>query len=182
MSNCFVIFPKCGFHFVETKYGAANAVITQSGSDCGHLAVRVDSSHLGGIAFENCQFMAAVEIGPDNTGPVKLTNCGFWGAPRTGSQLVLEGPATVTVVAGHFREWDFYNEDKPCIQAVNGSLLMSSCEFTAEMNALWHIHMGGKLKSAAIVGCRFAHGQAKITQDLPEEVKKNIQIIGNITA
>jgi len=61
ISNCFVIWPKIGFHFIRTQTragGMANAVITQSGSDIGPLAVRVDSvQQHAGIAFENCQFM-----------------------------------------------------------------------------------------------------------------------------
>src|SRR5664279_2950714 len=43
ISNCFVIFPKIGFHFDDFGHGPGNAVITQSGSDICPVAVRVDS-------------------------------------------------------------------------------------------------------------------------------------------
>ncbi|MBN1542040.1 hypothetical protein JW992_07810, partial [candidate division KSB1 bacterium] len=61
MVNCFVIWAKVGFRFIETPGNPmgndpqANILITQSGSDIGPLAVLVEKSqyHVG-IAFENC--------------------------------------------------------------------------------------------------------------------------------
>ncbi|MGC9328690.1 MAG: hypothetical protein ACP5I1_13730, partial [Candidatus Hinthialibacter sp.] len=44
MVNCFVIFPKIGFHFIHTDHGDPNVVLTQCGSDIGPVAVRVDAS------------------------------------------------------------------------------------------------------------------------------------------
>lgn len=80
ISNSFVIWPKIGFHFVKQKAGTGNALITQSGSDLGPVAVKIDELQPhAGVAFENCQFMSGFEIGSDNKGPVKLANCGFSG-------------------------------------------------------------------------------------------------------
>ncbi|MHB0999660.1 MAG: glycosyl hydrolase family 28-related protein [Armatimonadota bacterium] len=177
MSNCFVIWAKVGMHFVHTKSpvgGLANAVITQSGSDIGPLAVKVDEvqSHAG-IAFENCQFMSGFEIGPDNKGPVKLSNCGFWGSAGAGSQMVLNGQGSVTLTAVHFSDWA---NDKPCIQANNGSLLTSNCDFIGSPNNTSHIYLGKDLISASIIGNRFRHGGPKITN----ESQGDVQILGNL--
>ena len=177
ISNCFVIWAKVGFHFVKTERGMANALITQSGSDLGPLAVMVEQvqSHAG-IAFENCQFMSGFEIGTDNTGPVKLSNCGFWGRPGAGSQMVLKGKGTVTLTATHFHKWDYDNEQKACVQSLNGSLLMTNCDFMKEGNPSPHIFLGSELKSAVLIGNRFQHGEAKIIN----QSRGDVQILGNV--
>ncbi len=86
ISNSFVIFPKIGFHFDDFGHGPGNAVITQSGSDICPVAVRVDRTQAhAGAQFVNAQFMSTLEVGPQNQGPVKLANCGFWGTPPPGN-------------------------------------------------------------------------------------------------
>ena len=180
ISNCFVILAKEGFHFIRTNStegGLANALITQSGSDEGPLAVKVDEVQPhAGVAFENCQFMSGFEIGPDNRGPVKLTNCGFWGYPEAGSQMILNGQGTVTLTATHFDDWDQANENKPCINVFGGSLLINNCDFKGFEPPSTHIYLGPKVKSASIIGNRFQHGGMKIINDS----KGDIQILGNV--
>jgi len=172
ISNCFVIWAKVGMHFIRTETragGTANAVITQSGSDIGPLAVKVDQVQPhAGIAFENCQLMSGFEIGPDNTGPVKLTNCGFWGQAEAGSQMVLKGQGTVFLTACHFSQWD---ADKPCIDAQNGSLLMSGCDFMAKGTP---VRLGKDVSGASLTGNRFRGGEPA------NESECDIQITGNI--
>lgn len=180
MTNCFVIWAKVGFLFAESKNaegkgrGTANILITQSGSDIGPVAVRVDKvqSHAG-VAFENCQFMTGIEIGPQNKGPVKFSNCGFWGKSGTGSQVISDGDCTVTMVGCHFRPWD---TKKPMVIVNRGSLLMSSCDFTEVDDLEAHIVLGEGLKSAAIVGNRFQSEGIKITN----VSKGDVQILGNV--
>jgi len=180
VSNSFVIFAKVGFHFIRTNTtngGLANVLITQSGSDGGLLAVKIDEVQPhAGVAFENCQFMSGFEIGPDNWGPVKLTNCGFWVAPKTGSQMILNGQGTVTLTATHFDDWDRANENKPCIEAFNGSLLMNNCDFNGIEFPSPHIFLGPDVKSASIIGNRFQHGQMLIVN----LSKGDVQIVGNV--
>jgi hypothetical protein len=96
----------------------------------GPLAVKIDAvqSH-SGVIFENCQFMSGFEIGPLNSGPVKLNNCGFWGRPGSGSQIDLLGPCTLTCTATHFHKWDYDNLGRACVTVTNGSLLMTQCDF-----------------------------------------------------
>ena len=177
ISNSFVIWAKIGFHFIKTSTpagGLGNVLITQSGSDVGPLAVKVDQvQDHAGVIFENCQFMSGLEIGPDNKGPVKLTTCGFWGNAVAGSQMILNGKGTTTLTACHFREWD---KEKPCINASNGSLLMNACDFMGKESNISHIYLGEDVKSAAIIGNRFEHGGPKITNNS----KGDVQILGNV--
>jgi hypothetical protein len=177
ISNCFVIWPKIGFHFIRTTTrvgGMANAVITQSGSDIGPLAVMVDSVQPhAGIAFENCQFMSGIEIGPENRGPVKLANCGFWGMPGSGSQLIANGQGSVFLTACHFSKWD---QAKPCVEVTNGTLLMNSCDFQGGTAESTHIALGKGVKSAALVGNVFRGGAINVAN----ESDGDLQMIGNV--
>jgi len=180
MTNCFVIWAKIGFHFVETKdsegksRGLANILVTQSGADCGPVAVKVDRvQNHAGVAFENCQFMTGIEIGPENKGPVKFSNCGFWGVSGTGSQLISDGDCTVTMVGCHFSPW---NTKKPMVIVNNGSLLMSSCDFGEVDNLEAHIILGKELKSASILGNRFRKEGIKVVNNSTGEV----ELVGNV--
>jgi len=97
ITNCFVIFPLIGFHFNDFGHGPGNTVLTQSGSDIGPLAVRVDAVQPhSGVQFVNGQFMGTIEVGESNTGPVKLSNCGFWTVPETKMQIDKRGPSTLS--------------------------------------------------------------------------------------
>ncbi|KUK94844.1 MAG: S-layer domain protein [Methanothrix harundinacea] len=187
ISDCFVIFANVGFHFNGTSHGLANALITQSGSDIGPLAVKIDKVQPhAGVAFENCQFMSGFEIGPHNWGPVKLTNCGFWGYSDdefdTGSQMILNGQGTVMLTATHFNDWDWTGEGKACIEVLNGSLLMSNCDFRGFDEPFiykpLHVYIGPNVKSAAIIGNRFQHGRIGIVN----ESRGEIEVAGNVRA
>jgi hypothetical protein len=190
ISNCFVIWSKVGFHFIRTNTtsgGLPNVLITQCGSDEGPLAVKIEELQPhAGVAFENCQFMSGFEIGPDNWGPVKLTNCGFWGYSEGGfntrSQMLLNGQGTVTLTATHFNDWDWAGDGSPCVEVLNGSLLMNNCDFggyqALPTYALTHIFLGPKVKSASIIGNRFQKTKIKIIN----ESKGDIEIMGNVNA
>ena len=154
MSNCFVIFPKIGWHFVRTAAGEPNAVLTQCGSDIGPIAVQVDASQgHAGLAFSNCQFMATIKVGAQNAGPVKFSNCGFWPIAKTESQAVLEGPGTVTFVGCHFAGWG----NAPCIDVRGGVALIQSCEF--KQAGKTQLRVGPKVAGVTVMGCRLAGGE-----------------------
>jgi len=152
ISNCFVIFPRLGFHFNDFGHGAGNAVITQSGADICPVAVRVDrvQAHAG-VQFINGQFMATIEIGEKNQGPVKLTNCGFWGVPQTKEQIGKQGSSTLMLTACHFTGWDAKRKGEPCIRAGGGRLIINGCEFADQGKR--QIVLEKKLVAASITGC-----------------------------
>ncbi len=154
ISNSFVIFPRIGFHFDDFGHGPGNAVVTQSGGDICPVAVQVDRTQgHAGVQFVNGQFMSTVEIGPKNQGPVKFTNCGFWGTEATREQIRHQGPGTLVLSACHFTGWDHAGKGDPCVRAASGRLLVNACEFLDAGKRAILLEKG--LKAAAISGCAF---------------------------
>jgi hypothetical protein len=154
ISNCFVIFPRIGFHFDDFGHGPGNAVITQSGSDICPVAVRVDRTQPhAGVQIANGQFMGTVEVGPQNQGPVKLANCGFWSIPETREQVRHSGPGSVVLTGCHFNNWDQAGKGDPCIRASGGRLVVNGCEFMPAGKRAVILEKG--LKAATIFGCTF---------------------------
>ena len=122
-----------GFHFDDFGHGPGNAVVTQSGADICTQAVRVDRTQPhAGVQFVNGQFMSTVVVGPENQGPVKLSNCGFWPVAKTGEQVVKLGQSTLMLTACHFALWDSSNKGLPCVRASGGRLCVSGCDYMAE--------------------------------------------------
>jgi len=158
ISNSFVILPRIGFHFGDFGHGAGNAVITQSGSDSGQktfsLGVRVDKtqSHAG-AQFVNGQFMSPVEIGSENQGPIKFTNCGFWGEKVSREHVRHQGDSTLMLTACHFTGWDHAGVGAPCIRASGGHLIVNGCEFMDKGKQAIVLEAG--LKAATVLGCSF---------------------------
>lgn len=169
ISNCFVIFPKIGFHFTSGEMGPGNALITQSGGDICETAVQVDATQgHAGAAFSNCQFMSRVVVSATNEGPIKFSNCGFWPIDATASQAIIEGKGTVTFTATHFAGWGSSDAKAPCIDLKSGSMIVNGCEFDAAGKT--QIELGAGTKSAAIFGCQFKGGE-KITNNAPASAK-----------
>ena len=175
ISNSFVIWAKVGFRFVHTDTpagGTGNAVITQSGSDIGPLGVLVEEvqSHAG-VAFENCQFMSGFDIGSSNKGPVKLSNCGFWGRAGAGSQMVLQGSGAVFLTATHFSAWDQAGSGVPCIEARAGKLILNGVDFMDARPAGPHISLGSGVTYASIVGVSTASEALRIANESDVEIQ-----------
>lgn len=158
LTNCFCIGYSIGFHFMATKAGEPNCLLTQCGSDIGPLAVRVDRcmKHAG-LSFLNGQFMSTVETGPDNEGPVKFTACGFWPVERTGSLAVLRGRGHVTFLGCHFSAWATGEAEAPAIDAVGGGITVSGCEFLQGSGT--QLRIGAAVDAALIYGNRLRGGQ-----------------------
>lgn len=82
--NCFIIGMKTGFRFIDSAVpgiGAGNILITGGGADICQNAVLIEQtqSH-SGVSFVNAQIYGDVIVSSDNDGPVKFTNCGFFGS------------------------------------------------------------------------------------------------------
>jgi len=171
MTNCFVIFPKIGYHFIQTPQGKPNAVLTQCGSDIGPCAVRVDASQdHAGVAFSNSQFMSTIITGAKNRGPVKFSNCGFWPTKDTRQQAIIEGGGLVTFSTCHFSGW---GTTVPCLQVLSGSVIVSGCDFNPPGSGRQAIELGPATRSAAIVGNRLSH-RARIVNHAPSSASVQI--------
>jgi hypothetical protein len=163
ISSSFVIFPKIGFHFDDFGHGPGNAVITQSGSDICSVAVRVDRSQPhAGVEFANAQFMGSFEVGPQNQGPVKLANCGFWGTAASREHVRHSGPSSLLLTACHFNGWDHAGKGDPCIRSAGGRLVVNGCEFMDQGKQAITLEKG--VKAATILGCLFRGPQAVVDQ------------------
>jgi len=193
MFDCFVILAKVGFRFIPLQLepgkdlGQApqgNILITQSGSDLSPLAVVVEAvQDHAGIAFENCQFMNSIEINETNTGPVKLTNCGFWGQCRSGSVILNKGKGEVFLTNCHFSAWEDRNNPyqwdpkHPFIDCQNGSLLMTACVFKDYGHTPdHHVRLGPNVVSAVLNG-NIVHGGGKVK--VQNQASGDVQIFGN---
>ena len=190
MVNCFVIWAKVGFRFIETKGDPvgndpqANVLITQSGSDVGSLAVVVEKTQYHcGIAFENCQFMDGILIEEGNRGPVKLTNCGFWGWAESlgGTHIVNKGEGTVYLTACNFNAKNWiechWKPEIPFIKMEKGTLQIMNSRFQDNGNTPdAHIYLGEKVRSAVIIGNSVEGGDLHVAN----RSKGDVQIIGNV--
>lgn len=157
MSNCFAISYAVGYHFLSREDGPGNALLTQCGSDVGPLAVKVDAvQNHSGVAFLNGQFMAGIEIGERNYGPVKFTNCGFWGLENvTDHHVMIGGGSHVTFNSCHFAWWAQQNRQSPAIIAGSGNLTVTACEFVDEDPQKGHIELRDGVETAQIVSNYF---------------------------
>jgi len=157
MTNCFVIFARIGYHFVRGRGtggrgGPGNVVLTQCGADVGVVGVQVDElqGHAG-VAFVNGQFMntVSVNIGRKNRGPVKFSNCGFWGTGDTTSHVINAGTGPLVLTGCHFIGWDRRNHGDPAIRIVRGAVLINGCVF---MDAAPGVVLESGVESAIVTG------------------------------
>ncbi len=164
-TNCFCIFYKVGFHFIKTDAGSPNVMLTQSGSDLGPYAVLVDDcqSHAG-ISFSNAQLFGRVKISDTNTGPVRFSGCGFFGATREEPfrdpvHLEVAGSGHVSLDNCHLITLDPRNTGKVSVTASGGGLTVMNCVFLDAGRTQFQLEEG--LRTAIITGNTF-HGPERI--------------------
>lgn len=158
VNNCFVIFPKIGFHFMDAG-GGGNVMLSQSGADICSAATQIDAtqSHAG-VTFSNSQMFGRVVIGENNTGPIRFTGCGFFGA--TAEEVVAEpshidskGKGHVGIDNCHFITLAGDNKTKINVRASGGKITISNCNFIDADRT--HIQLEEGLRSAIISGNTF---------------------------
>jgi hypothetical protein len=135
VNNCFVIFPKIGFHFKDAGGGGGNVLLSQSGADICSVATQVDAlqSHAG-VSFVNSQMFGRVVVSETNTGPVRFTGCGFFGATAEEpvaepAHLDVKGKGHVAMDNCHFIILAGDNKTKIDIRAAGGGLAVNNCQF-----------------------------------------------------
>jgi hypothetical protein len=165
MQNCFCIWYRVGFRFFAgEKGGPGNVLVTNSGSDIGPTAVRVEAvqGH-SGVSFVNGQFMSGIEVEETNTGPLKFTNCGFWPSGKIDSHAVLKGRGHTTFLGCHFTSWDARRTGAPAIDAVRGGLTVSGCDFVDAGRR--QVRIGKGVEAAVVTGNR-CRGGIRIANEL----------------
>lgn len=158
VSGCFCISYKVGFRFTSFKDGPGNVVINNSGSDIGPCAVLVDDCQgHAGVVFTGCQFMAGIVIKETNSGPVKFSNCGFWGVEGvTTTHANIKGRGHTSFSQCHFTAWDRMKTGEPAIRTGGSGLTVTGCDF---MDAgLNQIALEEGVKAAVITSNRMRGG------------------------
>ena len=182
MLNCFAICCSTGYHFMRSGDGAPNVLLMQCGCDEGaagthSTSVLVDAlEQHAGVSFVNGQFMGApsIRIGGGCDGPVKFTNCGFWGGAQTDAIAILAGTGHTTFMGCHFEWWGRQNHDAPAIELRTGSITVNGCEFLDEGKKQVAI-LGGK---AAIITANRVHGPARIINHIGSRAKIALNAVG----
>lgn len=134
LSNCFSIFYNIGFHFIGTSFGPGNALLTQSGADvCPNAVVVADCQSHAGISFVNSQLYGRIKVMDSNTGPVRFTACGLFGASVSGADEAgiadIAGNGHVSFDNCHFISLDPKNLSKTNIRINGGGLTISDSLF-----------------------------------------------------
>ena len=166
MVNCFAIFYKTGFIFDDFGNGKPNVLLTQCGHDESPSTVIINQTQYhSGVSFDNCQMMGELYINETNEGPVKFSNCGFWGTPNgrldqigTSSLMNLKGNCHVTINGCHFYGWDSNPNTKgsPAINVDCESSTITYCNFIGDGRE--HIHVGENAQKCIIMGNKFNDG------------------------
>ena len=119
-----------------------------------------------------------------NRGPIKLTNCGFWGWAESlgGTHIVNKGEGTVYLTACNFNAKNWiechWKPEIPFIKMENGTLQIMNSRFQDNGNTPdAHIYLGENVRSAVIIGNSVEGGDLHVTN----KSKGDVQIMGNVT-
>jgi hypothetical protein len=168
LTNCFAFGQHIGFHFIRGNgtgpyTGPGNVLMTQTGADMADMSILVDElqGH-SGMLVSNSQFFGDVVVGERNVGPMRFSNCGFYGSihgRRGVAQALLEGNGSVSFQNCHFISLHPANQAPVAILARHGTLSLQGCEFMTPGRAQVRLEPG--VRRAVIVGNQFA-GRAEI--------------------
>lgn len=168
MVNCFAIFYKIGFHFIKTEAGSPNVLLTQCGADIGPYAVLAeDVQGHAGVSFVNSQLFGRVTVNATNTGPLRFTNCGFFGATRENPfqepiHFDIAGTGHVSLSNCHFITLDPLNRMQIGVRAAGGGLSIVNSYFMDPGRT--HVQLEPGLRTAVIFGNTF-RGEARIVNN-----------------
>lgn len=174
VSNSFSIFYNVGFRFIRTNDGSPNVLLTQSGADiCPDAVLVEDCQSHAGVSFSNSQIFGRVTVKESNTGMVRFTNCGFFGATREDVKepihLDQKGRGHVSFDNCHFITLDPKNTARINLLASAGSLSVVNCLFK-DLGRV-HVQLEEGLRSAVLMGNTF-DGQAAIVN----HSRANVQV------
>lgn len=183
MTNCFAISYKTGIHFISASDpGPGNYLLTQSGADCSDVAVQIDATQgHSGVSFSNSQIFGRIVVGDGNSGPVKFTSCGLFGASgkvEAQDMIHIAGRGKIS-----FDNCSFYAIDPTpkCdffIHAASGRLGINNSTFINSKNTVQNITpvvLGENTISAII-----AHNEFYGSKQIVNNAKKNVIIESNL--
>lgn len=183
-SNCFCIYYRYGFKFIDTlgtkpdgspRRGQGSGVYTNCYPDICKTSIYVEEVQPNsGISFINGMIMGGVEVAESNKGQVKFVACGFWANRDQETHARLQGRGAAIFEGCHFTNWDRVNQGLPCIDANNKSLIVTGCEFSADNpDTKLKVKLGANIESAIITSNRMVNG-VEIQKDCPAEADVQI--------
>lgn len=136
VTNTFVFPVHIGYHFVQTKAGAANGQFSGIGADEANVCVKVDAIQPMGLLISNGQFVCmhgdpriGVLIDKTCDGSVRLVNCAFWGPLY---QCVLSHSKSFVSLSDCYFSTIGGGKNTlrlPLVEADSGKLQVRSCSF-----------------------------------------------------
>jgi len=191
IQNCFVIGFKIGFHFTRISAGGpGNYLVTQSGADCGDIALQVDETQThSGVSFTNAQMFGRILINEGNLGPVRFTGCGFYGSSSSyfglqgitcDDEIRIAGRGRVSFDNCHFSSIDASAKAERFIHAVGGRLAIANCLFMDSAKAAKNpqqVVLEEGVISAVITGNEF-YGADPISSNARREVIIKDNLLG----
>jgi hypothetical protein len=150
--NTFCFGYKVGYKFEQTAAGNCNGNFVGIGADDCYTSVLVESCAPFGLLICNGEFTAfhgpdptMVEVGPKNSGSVRLANCAFWGPCHQIAKI--DGRGTVGFSDCTFVQWDHPRAGRYALQVKGGTVLVRGCEFQEDRP---QIELGENVKRAVI--------------------------------
>jgi hypothetical protein len=183
MTGCFAITYKVGFHFLKASdVGPGNYLMTQTGADLSDVAVQVDETQgHSGISFSNSQIFGRIVVGAANSGPVRFSNCGLFGAAgdvQAPEMIRIDGRGKVSFDNCSIYAIDPKPKCETLINAVGGRLGITACTFINSRRTGQNpipVRLGSKVISAIITSNEF-YGSRPIVNEAPRDtiVKDNL--------
>ncbi|MGI6296370.1 MAG: glycosyl hydrolase family 28-related protein [Armatimonadota bacterium] len=179
VSNCFAILYKTGIHFMKASDpGPGNYLMTQSGADCCDVAVFVEETQgHSGISFSNSQIFGRIVVSEKNSGPVRFTSCGIFGASgeiEAQEMIRIDGRGRVSFDNCSFHAIDPAPKTKEYINVAGGRIGISNSVFIGTAGHA-PIVIGEKTVSAIITGNEFYSNR-----QIVNNAKKNVVIKDNL--
>ena len=141
--NTFCFGYGVGYKFSAYQHGGSNGNFLGIGADCCRRAVLVEQTQEAGLLITNGEFVGrwtsqdsiCLEIQPENSGKVSLSNCSFWG-PIVNCVLAKAEKGQFTANACHFQNWDNAGTNAAAIEIRAGKAIVSNSTFTHTGTAL----------------------------------------------
>ena len=158
--------------------GPGNYLMTQSGADCCDVAVYVEETQgHSGVSFANSQIFGRIVVSEKNTGPVRFTGCGIFGASgeiEAQEMIRIDGRGRVSFDSCSFHAIDPAPKTKDYINVVGGRIGVAGSVFIGTAGHA-PIVIDEKCISAIITGNEFYS-----SKQIVNNAKKNVVIKDNL--
>jgi len=176
ISNTFSFGAKVGYRFFKSEAGPCNGNFTGIAADWATTAVLIEETQAPGLLITNGEFVgnpdseACVEVAATHTGVAQFNNCAFWGPMDRVARI--RGEGRVQFSNSNFVNWDPDDRGVPAIEALDGSVDISHCNF---MQDKAQITLGTNV--TATVQGNHVKGALRITNNSKAETS----ITGNVS-